>query len=135
MTELDRKKPSIHLELPAISGYSIVGSETYLKDKRKRPLSLSSIKDLRIVKQDKTVSKEEEHRTRLRSLVIASAALAKFKNHATMRRKEKRQTSTKSAPSTPNLIHANRLSKIDVEDIFDVQSCRRYVCVHVEPCV
>ena len=121
-----RKIPT--LELPDFQDFTIVGTGTYLADKKKRPLSLSSIKDLRIV--PKKEPPKEDEKKRLRSLMLASTALAKFRSHASIKRKDKRvqPSSVKSALSSylPLPANGSRLSMLEFGDVFDGQICRRY---------
>lgn len=178
-------------KIPALrepgSGYKIIGNEHYLEEKKKRPLSLSSIKDLRLVKEDllgvptnsNVVESPQMNRTyttggrssestprqqhnnirslmnkmppqnnpqsdekkRLRTLVLASAALAKFRQHATAKRKEKKINFSGSVSPRPggggvfaggnnsfqtSLNEGKRLSIIEVDELFESMACRRY---------
>lgn len=138
------------LEIPTLTdGYTIVGTETYMKEKRRRPLSLSSIHDLRIVKegtyglddqdnhgQGNSSSRKssdnrghEERKQRIRTLVLASAALARFKHHASVRRKEKKQSiASVISPRLTNQATINdrkRLSTMETDELFDCSICRR----------
>lgn len=157
---VQRIKSNNTLEIPTLddgSGYMIVGTESYLKDKKqRRPLSLSSINDLRIVKEENLDIKPQKQaangnnskhnvqqnsniigsinnsddKKRLRTLLLASAALAKFKHHASVRRKEKKSSSSSVSPRFSNQLTINdkkRLSLIEVNELFDCKICRRYV--------
>ena len=163
----------------SVGGYKIIGNEHYLEKKKKRPLSLSSIKDLRLVKEDllalpstalndnavespsagkspkvnqhqnnirsimmnKTPVQSDEKK-RLRTLVLASAALAKFRQHATAKRKEKKINFSGSITPRPgggggglgggnnsfqtSIKEGKRLSIIEVDELFESMACRRY---------
>lgn len=169
------------------SGYKIIGNEHYLEEKKKRPLSLSSIKDLRLVKEDllgtptnsngaaepthinRTYTAEgrsskhnqnhirslmmnkmptqnnpqSDEKKRLRTLVLASAALAKFRQHATAKRKDKKINFSGSISPRPGggggvfaggnnsvqtpLNDGKRLSIIEVDGLFESMACRRYI--------
>ena len=147
-------------DLPLINtdGYKIIGNEQYLEEKKKRPLSLSSIKDLQLVKQDLVINDGEksenygekpitplvapiqktgnvgtpqagDEKKRLRTLMLASAALAKFRQHATAKRKEKKLNIAGSiSPKVSNQMSINekkRLSIIEVDELFESMVCRR----------
>ena len=202
MTPTARTSLAAHLRhdfrLPALkdtngSGYKVIGNEHYLEEKKKRPLSLTSIKDLRLVKEEylPTIKIEEvftpareptnnkyqnnnnnnnnnnnksvinnnkisssptnhphqqsDEKKRLRTLVLASAALAKFRQHATAKRKEKKinfSGSTSPRPGvgsggiinsggslggiTSSMSEGKRLSFIEVDELFESMACRRY---------
>lgn len=117
---------NMDLDIPLPQNYRIVGSRVYFEQKKIRPLSLSSLQDLKIVKHDgnekphdETVSVKDEDKKTPKTLLIASAALTKFRSHAKMKRSELRNLLTNAHPE--NLL-ANDYSKVDeikTDDIFD----------------
>jgi len=153
-----------NLELPGLNeSYKIFANEHYLEEKkRKRPLSLSSLKDLLLVKEgandgrnalennghgggrvvpiksnNTATTPQSDEKKRLRTLMLASAALAKFRQHATTKRKEKRLNIAESiSPRVTNQMTINekkRLSIIDIDELFENMVCRRYTyfCLRV----
>lgn len=142
------------LDIPNLSeGYTIVGTENYMKEKKRRPLSLSSIHDLRIVKEGKSQetnnnkkdsdavrksshnsnssNNHDDRKQRIRTLMLASAALARFKYHASAKRKEKKQSNGLAvSPRLSNQTTINdkkRLSLMEMDELFNSVVCRRYV--------
>lgn len=140
------------LDIPTLTeGYTIVATENYIKEKKRRPLSLSSIQDLRIVKESQDINNSgktnttsgnrkcsdntrtsEDRKQRIRTLMLASAALAKFKHHASVKRKEKKQSNASTgiiSPRLPNQTTINdkkRLSVMDINELFDYEIIKRY---------
>ena len=144
-----------NLELPGLNeGYKIFANEHYIEEKKqKRPLSLSSLKDLLLVKEgtndsrnesngrgggrvvpinssDTVTTPQSDDKKRLRTLMIASAALAKFRQHATTKKKEKRLNIAESILSRGagqmTINDGKRLSIIEIDEMFENMVCRRY---------
>ena len=116
-------------ELPVINTFAIIGTGTYMAEKKIRPLSLTSVKELRFVEQDKIPDHsktndqgKDDDKKKVRSLLLATTALAKFRSHA--KRKDRRIGSVKSPGTSPQM-RRKSVSSFFKDETFDGDWCRR----------
>ena len=117
---------NMDLNIPLPQNYRIVGSRVYFEQKKIRPLSLSSLQDLKIVKHneneephDETLLVKDEDKKTPKTLLIASAALTKFRSHAKMKRSEIRNLLTNVHPENSLANDYSKVDEIKTDDIFD----------------
>ena len=117
---------NMFLDIPLPQNYRIVGSRAYFEQKKIRPLSLSSLQDLKIVTRDEndephdeTLSVKDEDKKTPKTRLIASAALSKFRSHARMKRSEIRNLLTNVPPENALASDYSKVDGIKTDDIFD----------------
>ncbi|XP_065650197.1 rho GTPase-activating protein 20 isoform X5 [Hydra vulgaris] len=122
------------LDLPVINTYAIIGTGTYNAEKKIRPLSLSSVKELRFIEQEKTIEHnksneqgKEDEKKKVRSLLLASTALAKFRSHA--KRKDRR---IGKSPGTSPQMRRKSVTSFFKDEIFEGDWCRRNLATDID---
>ena len=95
---------------------------------KRRPVSLSCLKDLQNIKD------KDEDRKKPVNFLLASLAIVKFKQHANAKRKDKKGSSssiinsTRSAPTTPTSSRRGfKFSKGHVDEVFSEKEVNKRI--------